>query len=195
MSAETPSVGRPWLWAALFIVAMAGAALASIYDVLDEPWRSIVNLIALCLAVPLALSCRRQVRLAGATSPALRLYNRRILIAGGAYLLCFFASVWLFERVSHQSPVLWPMALIPVVPLLGMIWSMVRYLGEEADEYLRHRAIMAALFGLAVVLVLSTIWGFLETFGLAPHVWAWWVFPTWAMAMGAAQSWQQARAE
>src|SRR5690606_12897455 len=184
---------RPWVWALLFIVAMGGASLASIYEMLAEPWRSIVNLAALSLAVPMALSCRRQMRVTGPISPAFRDYNRRILVAGGAYMLCFFASVWLYERVPHDSPVLWPLALVPVVPLFGMIWAMIRYLREETDEYLRHRAITAALVGLAVVLGLGTVWGFLETFGLAPHVWNWWVFPVWAVALGITQSWQQAR--
>src|SRR5690606_13693661 len=52
---------RPWVWALLFIVAMGGASLASIYKMLAELWRSIVNLAALSLAVPMALSCRRQM--------------------------------------------------------------------------------------------------------------------------------------
>jgi len=186
---------RPWLWALLFIAAMAGASLASIYELLDEPWRSIVNLAALGLVVPMWLSCRRHVRQAGDVSPALRVYSRRVLVASGAYVLCFLASVALYQRVPHDSPLLWPMALVPVVPLLGMIWAMVRYLGEESDEYLRHRAIMAALFGLAVVLVLGTVWGFLETFGIAPHVWNWWVFPAWAIGLAIGQFWQQARDE
>lgn len=187
------SPARPWLWALLFIAAMAGASLASIYELLAEPWRSIVNLAALGLAVPMFLSCRKQVRQDGSISPALRVYNRRVLTAGGAYMLCFFTSVWLYDRVPHDSPALWPMALVPVIPLLGMIWAMIRYLDEETDEYLRHRAIMAALVGLAVVLTLGTVWGFLETFGLAPHVWSWWVFPVWAIGLAAGQFWQQAR--
>jgi hypothetical protein len=171
---------------------MAGASIASIYELLDEPWRSIVNLVALGLAVPMSVSCWRHTRRSGAMSPALRLYNRRILLASGAYMLCFFASIALYERVSHDSPALWLMALVPAIPLLCMIWAMVRYLAEETDEYLRHRAIMAALFGLAVVLALGTIWGFLETFGLAAHVWNWWVFPAWAISLAASHLWQQA---
>lgn len=192
MTEDIAARPRPWLWAGLFITAMAGASVASIYELLAEPWRSIVNLVALGLVVPMVVSCRRQVRQGGAIGPALRVYNRRILVAGAVYMACFFASVWLYERLPHDSPVLWPMALVPVVPLLAMIWAMVRYLADETDEYLRHRAIVAALFGLAVMLALATVWGFLETFGLAPHLWNWWVFPVWAVVTGLAQSWLQA---
>ena len=68
-----------------------------------------------------------------------------------------------------------------------MIIIMARYLMEETDEYLRHRASFSSLIGLGVVLVLGTVWGFLETFGLVPHIWAWWVMPAWAIGLGIGQ--------
>ena len=47
--------------------------------------------------------------------------------------------------------------------------------------------ISAALIGLALVLLAGTLWGFLETFGIAPHVPAWWVVPVWAIGLGLGQ--------
>ena len=53
----------------------------------------------------------------------------------------------------------------------------------------RHflRQTSAALIGLALVLLAGTLWGFLETFGIAPHVPAWWVVPVWAIGLGLGQ--------
>ena len=70
-----------------------------------------------------------------------------------------------------------------------MIYVMARYLREEQDEYLRHRAVNASLVGLACVLGVGSFWGFLETFELVAHVPGWWSVPVWAIGMGAAQAW------
>jgi len=35
--------------------------------------------------------------------------------------------------------------------------------------------------------VAATLWGFLEMFGLAPHLWLWAVFPAWALGLGVGQ--------
>ena len=52
---------------------------------------------------------------------------------------------------------------------------------------------MAALFALGVVLAIGIFYGFLETFELVPHIWAWWVLPVWAIGLGLAQLWQKVR--
>ena len=44
-----------------------------------------------------------------------------------------------------------------------------------------------------VVLSLGTVWGFLETFRLAPRVWAWWVTPAWAIGVALGQLWLRVR--
>ena len=80
-------------------------------------------------------------------------------------------------------------SLLPAIPTFGMIAVMGRYLSEEQDEYLRYRSIMASLFGLGLVLALGTFWGFMEMFGLVPHIWSWWVMPVWAIGMGFGQFW------
>jgi hypothetical protein len=186
---------RPWLWAAAFVLAMFTAAILSILGVVTEPWRSILNLTALSLVIPMVISSRRKLEEQGCISPALRTYNNRALAMMALNMASFFIAVGVHHSVPPGSPVIWLLALVPVAPLLGMIWTMIRYLAEETDEYLRHRAIMAALFGLALVLTLGTLWGFLETFDLVPHVWSWWVFPAWAIGLGIGQASLKARGQ
>ena len=100
------------------------------------------------------------------------------------------ASFWrVADAIGTGAPILWAVALLPILPVLGMIAAMARYLKEEDDEYLRLRAVNGALAGLALVLVVGTAWGFLEMFGLLPSIWAWWVFPAWSVGLGAAMCW------
>jgi hypothetical protein len=191
----TDPAPRPWLWAGLFLLTMAGTAAASIFEVLDNAWRTVLFFVAMGLLVPMVRASRARYEAQGCMSPALRRYNNRVLVAMTLYMASFFVAVGVHDRVAAGSAVLWLLATVPVMPLLGMIWAMQRYLGEETDEYLRHRAIQAALFGLALVLVVGTVWGFLETFGLVPHVWAWWVFPAWAIGLAGGFGWSKARGQ
>ena len=48
---------------------------------------------------------------------------------------------------------------------------------------------LASLIGLGLVLSAGSFWGFLETFGLVPHVPGWWAVPIWAIGMGLGQAW------
>lgn len=186
---EGEALARPLLWAVLFVGAMGAAAAASIFDVVDNRTSFFMMLLSLGLLVPMTRAARRREEQKGCMSPALRQYNAWALICGALYTVTFLLATYVHDSIPERSAAMWAIALVPVLPLLGMIWAMRRYLAEESDEYLRHRAISAALFGLGLVLVLGTVWGFLETFGLVPHVWAWWVFPVWAIGLGLAQCW------
>lgn len=185
---EQAAPPRPWLWAAAFVVAMFGVAFVNARGWTSEPWRSILSLGALSLVVPMVLSARRKARADGALGTAMRTYNNRALAMMGLYMLAIFAFVGLREAPGTGIPAAL-LALLPALPLLGMIWAMYRYLAEETDEYLRHRAIIGALFGLGAVLVTGTVWGFLETAEAVPHVPGWWVFPLWALGFAAGQGW------
>jgi hypothetical protein len=108
-----------------------------------------------------------------------------VLGLGGATLL--------HENVALGRPATWAVAFLPILPIFGMIWVMARYFREESDEYLRHRAVFAALVSLGLVLGLGSFWGFLESFGLVPHAPGWWTVPVWGMGLGLAQLWMKVR--
>lgn len=184
---ETPA--RPWLWGGLFVGNMALLAAAQIFDVIERPASLVLVALNMVLLVPMIRAARRRQEQKGAMSPALRRYNRRALTAMAVYMVAMIAGGNLHDRVAPGSPLLWIVALVPMAPLLAMIWAMYRYYHEEDDEFLRHRAIIGALVGLVMVLVLGTVWGFLEMFALVPHLWNWWVFPAWAIGLGIGTCW------
>ena len=105
------------------------------------------------------------------------------------YVLGLGLAITLDRRMELAGATAFLVALMPVAPILGMVWVMGRYLHEEQDEYLRYRAMIASLIGLGLVLSVGSFWGFLETFGLVPHVPGWWAVPIWAIGMGLGQAW------
>lgn len=124
------------------------------------------------------------------SSRAARRYLVGIMSTSVAYILGLGIAMWVFRNLDPSTGVTWLLAMLPIAPILAMIYVMGRYIAEEQDEYLRHRAIMASLVGLGFVLAIGSFWGFLETFELVPHVPGWWAVPIWAFGMGLGQAWQ-----
>ncbi|HTV06834.1 MAG TPA: hypothetical protein VME86_15805 [Acidobacteriaceae bacterium] len=61
-------------------------------------------------------------------------------------------------------------SMLPVIPFLGMMLLIPRYLGQEKDEFVRTLVLRALLFGFAVPMVIDTVIGFL--WGPAPLAYA-----------------------
>jgi hypothetical protein len=59
-----------------------------------------------------------------------------------------------------------------------------RYLVEESDEYLRDQFVRQALIATGFALSIATAWGFLENFGLVPHVYAYYAAILWFAGLG-----------
>ena len=185
---ETGFAGRqPGLWAAAFAVALCAIAYCEHRGLLGG-WRSLPFVAAATLLlVPLTKATNNRQAAAGALSPATRRYNRRMLIWSLGYVLCLGTAMTVRNYLHPQGALLWGIAVLPSVPMVFFVWTLARYVVEEEDEYLRYRQTSAALIGLALVLLAGTLWGFLETFGVAPHVPAWWVVPVWAIGLGLGQ--------
>jgi len=195
MTTDQPPLGVPrsWLWAAAYWTALAAMVADANLGVLADPWRWMLKVLVVILVVPMLVFGRREAVAEGPPSRALDTYNYRVMFGVGACVAVFSIGAAVYRGLAPGSPVLWLLALVSAVPLLFVIWAMARYLRDEADEYLRHLAIMSALIGLAAVLVLATIWGFLENLRLVPHVWSWYVVPLFAVSYGLGRAWLKAR--
>ncbi len=183
-------LGRgPFFWGALFMVGMFGGAALGAFGALEPPFNMLVMLLSMSLLFPMVRALEAHNRHRGSGSEAILRYNRRMLLASFGYVLGLGIAVSVYNAGPVAGAAAFALALLPTLPTFGMIWAMGRYLMEEQDEYLRHRTITASLMSLGLVLSLGIFWGFLETFGVVPHIWAWWVLPVWALGLGIAQSW------
>lgn len=180
---------RPGIWAGLFGVNMALIAVLHITEAIEAPVAWVLMALNMVLIVPMSRAALLRQEQKGAISPALRSYNARALGSMVIYSVAMISAGHLHDSVAEGSPLMWLLAVMPVLPVMGLLWAMYRYYHEETDEFLRHRQITGALVGLIGVLAIGTAWGFLEMFGLVAHIWNWWVFPVWAIGLGLSTCW------
>lgn len=117
-------------------------------------------------------------------SPAFRRYNRRILLLSLVYAVCLFGAVYSFKHHLLTGPLAWIVALAPALAVIGFFVTIGRYLVEEQDEYLRFQMVRQALIATGFAMAVATAWGFLENFGLVPHVYAYHAAILWFAGLG-----------
>lgn len=188
IAAETSAKRARLAWGAAFVIAMglAGGLINAVHWGLVGSFA--IAMVPMLLLIPFVRAAERaQKEIGCATSATLR-YNRRILVMSFGYLLALFAALGITRQVNVEGPLLWVLAILPTIPITGMIVTMGRFLVEETDEYQRMRMVRASLVATGLVLVLASLWGFLEMFGLVPHIWLWAVFPAWSIGLGVGQA-------
>ena len=114
-------------------------------------------------------------------NPAQRHYIRRFIPMMLGYVALLFAANSLMEAWHPHGPVL---AVLPALPLIGVIVVMGLYLIEEKGEFLRQRLVIAMLGGLGGLLAVATIWGFLQLFHVVVPAPLFLAFPTWCALFG-----------
>jgi hypothetical protein len=188
MNATTArSLGHPAYWAIAFTLAMAATGYAERYWDIGRTGAIIGMALASLLLIPMIKSVKRRADEKGVSSPAMDAYNRRFMVWTFGYMVALTISITMHQKMEITGPLLWLAGILPSLPVFGMIWTMGRYLREEQDEYLRMRAASAALVATGILLAIATAWGFLEMFGVVPHVPSWAAFPIWAIGLGAGQ--------
>lgn len=120
-------------------------------------------------------------------SRAARNYIRRFVPTMSAYVAVLLGARWAADRWDPDGTLQVLLAVIPALPIVGVIAVMGLYLVEEKDEYLKQRTALAMLIGTGLLLSVATIWGFLEQDGIVPHVPAYWAFMLWCVGLGLAQ--------
>lgn len=191
MNAATTPRSKPGLWLGLFFAAIAVIAVLKTTAAINPGTAYMLLAGSFCLLVPFVRATRRNR--GACSSPAAARYTKGIAISSALYVAGLGIAVYLDNRMELEGPAGFLVALLPVLPIFGMIWVMARYLMEETDEYLRHLAMIGALCGLGLVLGVGSFWGFLETFGMVPHVPGWWAVPIWAVGMGLGRAFMSMR--
>ncbi len=99
---------------------------------------------------------------------AYKTYQRDSMALGIAYALLVFASAWC---VKHHLPDgsfwLYFWALMPTVPLIGIVARLAKYLNDETDEYQRLMAMQSLLIGTAALVITLLVNDFMRAFAKA----------------------------
>ena len=117
-------------------------------------------------------------------NPAFRRYNYRVLVLMIAYAVLLMSTIYLFKHRMLDGPLAFVAAVLPALPIIGMLASIGAYLVEETDEYLRMLMVRQTLWASAFSLSIATVWGFLENFGQVEHVESYVVAVLWFAGLG-----------
>ena len=174
-------------WAGLFFAGMFGFPLVGGY--LDWPQSVIfVGMVfSMFLLFPMIRAMTGANREAGISTPAMEAYNGRILFWSFAYVFLLFGAIWIYQQYKPDGLLSFVIALLPAIPIIWTITTIGRYIGEETDEYVRHRQIQAGIFATGTLLVIATIWGFLDLFGIVPGMGGYMAVPIWAIGLALGQ--------
>ena len=116
--------------------------------------------------------------------PAQKRYTYRVLGIMLAYIAALILANWAFQRVDPRGPLAWLIAALPAIPIIGIFAAIGRLLVELKDEYVRMLMVRQSLVATATMLVVVTVYGFLEDFGLTPHLPAYYAAILWFAGLG-----------
>ena len=119
--------------------------------------------------------------------PPYRRYMWRFLPAMFAYVMLLMAGVSYSKQAEPTGVVAWLVAIAPAIPILFAIRAVFLLPLEENDEYLRDRIYRSYAWATGATLMVCSGAGFLDMFGLTPHIELWVTFPMWAVFMGIAR--------
>ncbi len=117
-------------------------------------------------------------------SSAHRRYLRRLAIAMTAYIATLYLAVSQLRGSHEHGPLSWLLALLPGISVAAVFWALGRLLIEETDEYLRSLLVRQMLIASALTLSITTIYGFLENFGMVDHVDAFYIAILFFIGLG-----------
>ena len=117
-------------------------------------------------------------------TPAWKRYNWRVVWLSLLYAAALIAAVYGFKHQLLSGGIAYVVAVLPALPIIGIFAAIGRYLVEEQDEYVRMLMVRQTLWASGFALSLATVWGFLESFGLAGHVDAYYIAVAWFAGLG-----------
>lgn len=178
---------HPLFWIALLTGSFAGIAIAKETGTITPTLATLLMLCAMFLMVPVVRTSSVLASCNTASVAAVR-YMRRLMVFSALYVAGLAIAIPIDRHYDLSGGLAFLVALLPAAPTIGIVATMGRYLVEESDEYLRHREMIANIFGLGAVLAIGSFWGFLEKFGVVDHAAGYWTVPIWAVGMGLGQA-------
>ena len=118
-------------------------------------------------------------------SAAQRRFVSRVCVATACSCLLVLLAALEF-RLGHPKGVLaYLTASLSALPIFAVLIVFRVYLREEKDEFLRSMLVECLLYGVGATLAVTTVWGNLEKYALAPHFDLLWVYPLFWLGVGA----------
>jgi hypothetical protein len=117
-------------------------------------------------------------------SEAQRRYIKRTLAVTALYLATVAAASVFIDRDAPVNALTIILAVLPGLAIMGIFWSIARLMAEEQDEFIRMLIVRQSLIATGLALSTASVWGFLEAYGVAPHIDSYWVAVLWFLGLG-----------
>ena len=114
-----------------------------------------------------------------------RRYMKLFIPAMAMYVLSIIGVVIARKHGTLPDAMLYAASIIPAIFIVIWILGHMRYI-NELDEYLQKLQVKAVLFGLAGIMIFSTIWGLLEELAGAPAFPVFFIVPGFYLVYGLA---------
>lgn len=127
-------------------------------------------------------------------STAARRYVRRCLVLGLAYVVLIVGAGLLFRHAPPHGVTAWIVAILPALPVIGVVAAVMRLLVEESDEFQRMLHVRQVMIATGFCLAVVTVRDFLHNFDVIPAGDAGFgaVF-FWFMGLGLGALWNRVR--
>lgn len=114
--------------------------------------------------------------------------NRRYLLRFGTsmtiMILAAVAGKYLIRQGLDDGPLVWVLALIRGLAMVGAIHAIGMLIIEQKDEFIRMLILRQVIIGTGIALSFATVWGFLEYFELVAHIYPFYVAVAWLAGFG-----------
>lgn len=120
------------------------------------------------------------------TNPAQKRYRARFGVAMAAYVVTIVAVSLAFKHLNPTGALAYVLAVLPSLPIIGVIAAIGLYIAEEKDEFVRNTLVESMLWGIGVTCAVTSIWGLLEIYLKVPHLWVFLVGPIFCFTYGMA---------
>ncbi len=111
--------------------------------------------------------------------------NRRFLLRLGSSVAVLALAVvgarYLTANGLVGGPVVWVLAVVPGLAMLGFFYAIGMLIIEQKDEFIRMLIIRQVFIGTGIALSFAIVWGFLEEFGLVAHIYPYYVAIAWIL--------------
>lgn len=179
-SPPTPKVG---IAVFAYVATLLGAIAAISYWNLRGLPLVIAILLPVAALVWMIVASRAARRFCGPPSAAQKAYTRRFIPLMLGYVVFLFAAVWLGKHYHPTGIAGIVLAILPSLPLLGVVWAMGRLIVDETDEYQRSLSVRQMMIATGFMLSITSIWGFLESADQVPHLPLYWAFILWSAGL------------
>jgi len=110
-----------------------------------------------------------------AIDPAHKRYLIRTWLFMSGYVAVNVAAIFgAFDDIGRTAGLI--LGLVVAAPVAGQMWATMRLIAES-DEFVRELTTKRFVAAAGLAMALFSAWGFMESYGEAPHAPGWLIYP------------------